>query len=169
MTTNSPGYQALDGFIDGKKRLNLLFYGWLGVKAGGNWYDVTGSWAEATMRGVYCAFRWKIWFGCLFIWTVMTGIPVLGMVSYIEHPEMIGRGTVLALICLGVAILVGIPSIGATYVYAVDLSLFQQRWVYRRLYGVAWRLRNVHWAILHTILIVPIVVPLAGLVAISSM
>jgi hypothetical protein len=165
MSYESPGYQALEDAIDTKKKLNLLFYGWLGVKAGGNWYDLTGNWTEAVANGLYAAFRWKLWFGCLLVWSIITAVPVLGLIGTVQavlQGEPV-QFPWLALIMLGVAVAVGLPSVGATYVYAIDISLFRQGWVYRRLYHTAWRLRNVHWVVLHTILLLPIVVPIAVL------
>jgi hypothetical protein len=146
--------------ISDKRKFTLLFYGWLGAKAGKNWFDATGNLPTATANGLYSAFRWKVWGGTLCAWTILTLVPAA---MFMELGQTRQGYALLTLVWLAVMAVIGLFSLGATYVYAIDLSLFKQGKLYRQLRPVAVRARNVHWAVLHTLVAIPVILWLAVL------
>ena len=141
------GYGEPGGWSRDKTLFNLIFYGMLGYKAYANHYAVTGDQGWSVRAGLYAALRWKVWCGAMVVW----GTSFLLASACLYYCPMNKPYWLL----MAVVLIFGALSQGATWVLAIDTSLFRQGVFYKAFYGLAYRLRNVPWPLLTMVAALP--------------
>ena len=165
---------------------NALIFGTVGMLAGQKFYARWRPYADtpellgASMRhGAIMAIRWKVWFATV-LWTLIS-IPVWMFVgsgildqmygnpdyTWEGQSELMVRGftNMFLLGHLGVAwllliaqLVIGLFTVGVTYNRNVQESMFQERWFFRAMAPLERITPKVHWALLHSLVVLPLAV-----------
>jgi hypothetical protein len=170
--------ESIDEYRQHKTEANALVYGTIGYLAGRNFYRryqgrvIPAALLGASIRhGALCAIRWKIWAFTVLTWTFLTLFLTACAVGWIDmtlEDLRLGRnvsmieywfGTITnARLTLLLHLILGVFSVGTTYVQCVRLSGFKRR----RFYWVMWPfeavVRRIPWFLLHTLVVIPFII-----------